>query len=94
MLSSALALSFYIAWAFLFVSAALLPGAYSEIEKQVRGQRIRQKKNSKREGWASSVKTFVMGRGVMYAGQVVKIESSLIFFFVSVPKWCLIRVRV
>ena len=94
MLSSALALSFYISWAFLLVSAALLPGAYSEIEKQVRGQRIRQK-NSKREGWASSVETFVMGRGVMYAGQVVKIESSFFFvLFVSVPKWCLIRVRV
>ena len=79
--------------AFLLVSAALLQGAYSKIEKQMRGQRMRQK-NSKREGWASSVKTFVMGRGVMYAGQVVKIESSLVFFFVSVAKWCLIRVRV
>ena len=37
-------------------------------------------KNSKREGWASSVKTFVMGRGVMYAGQVVKIECLKVKF--------------
>ena len=78
-LSSALALSFYIAWAYLLVSAALLQGAYSKIEKQMRGQRMRQK-NSKREGWASSVKTFVMGRGVMYAGQVVKIECLKVKF--------------
>ena len=37
-------------------------------------------KNSKREGWASSVKTFVRGRGVMYAGQVVKIECLKVKF--------------
>ena len=72
-LSSALALSFYIAWAFLLVSAALLQGAYSKIEKQMRGQRMRQK-NSKREGWVSSVKTFVMGRGVMYAGRLSRLS--------------------
>jgi len=60
-LSSALALSFYIAWFFLFVSAVLLPGAYSKIEKHMRGQRMRQKIGS-RVGLASSVKTLVMGR--------------------------------
>ena len=79
LLSSALALSFYIAWVFLFVSVALLQGVYSKIEKHVRGQRMRQKITS-REGWASSVKTLVMGRGVMYAGQVVKIECLKVKF--------------
>ena len=52
-------------------------------------------KNSKREGWASSVKTFVMGRGVMDAGQVVKIEClkvkfefSFFLWTVSELQWC------
>ena len=79
MLSSALALSFYIALVFLLVSAALLQGAYSKIEKHMRGQRMRRKIAS-REGWASSVKTLVMGRGVMYTGQVVKIECLKVRF--------------
>ena len=78
-LSSALALSFYIAWAFLLVSTALLKGAYSKIEKYMRGQGMRQK-TANREGWASSVKTLVMGRGVMYAGQAVKIECLKVKF--------------
>jgi len=78
-LSSALALSFYIAWAFLLVSTALLKGAYSKIEKYMRGQGMRQR-IANREGWASSVKTLVMGRGVMYAGQVVKIECLKVKF--------------
>ena len=91
-LSSALALSFYIAWAFLLVSAALLQGAYSKIEKQRRGQRMRQK-NSKTEGWASSVKTFVMGRGVMYAGQVVKIECLKVKFEFSKVRFELLKSR-
>ena len=72
-LSSTLALSFYIALVFLLVSAALLQGAYSHTEKHMRGQRMRHK-IANREGWASSVKTLGMGHGVMYAGQVVKIE--------------------
>ena len=79
-LSSTLALSFYIALVFLLVSAALLQGAYSKIEKHMRGQRMCQKIAS-REGWASSVKTLRMRCGVMYAGQVVKIECSLLCFF-------------
>ena len=37
-------------------------------------------KNSKREGWVSSVKTFAMGRGVMYAGQIVEIECLKVKF--------------
>jgi len=78
-LSSALALSFYIAWIFLLVSAALLQYTYSKIEKHMRGQRMRQK-IANREGWASSVKPLVMGRGVMYAGQVVKIECLKVKF--------------
>jgi len=56
-----IALSFYIAWAFLLVSAALLQGTYSKIERHISGQRMRQKIAS-REGWASSVKTLVVGR--------------------------------
>jgi len=63
-LSSTLALSFYIALVFLLVSAALLQGAYSKIGKNMRGQRMRQKIAS-REGWASSVKTLGMGHGVV-----------------------------
>ena len=51
-LSSTLALSFYVALVFLLVSAALLQGAYSKIERHMRGQRMRQKTASK-EGWAS-----------------------------------------
>jgi len=78
-LSSALALSFYIAWAFLLVSTTLLQGAYSKIEKHMRCKRMRQK-IANREGCASSVKTLVMGRGVMYAGQVVKIERLKVKF--------------
>jgi len=78
-LSSTLALSFYIAWALLLLSAALLQGAYSKIEKHMRGQRMRQK-IANREGWTSSVKRLVMGRGVMYAGQVVKIECLKVKF--------------
>ena len=74
-----IALSFYIAWAFLLVSAALLQGTYSKIERHISGQRMRQKIAS-REGWASSVKTLVVGRGVMYAGRVVKIECSKVKF--------------
>jgi len=53
-LSSTLALSFYIALVFLIVSAALFQGAYSKIEKHMRGQRMRQKIAS-REGWASVI---------------------------------------
>jgi len=79
-LSSALALSIYFAWAFILVSAALLQGV--KIEKHMRGQRMRQKIAS-REGWASSVKTLVMGRGVMYVGQVVKIECLKVKFELS-----------
>ena len=45
----------------------------------MRGQRMRQKIAS-REGWASSVKTLGMGHGVMYAGQVVKIECLKVKF--------------
>ena len=78
-LSSAFALSFYIAWTFLLVSAALIQGAYSKIGKHMRGQRMCQKIAS-REGWASSVKTLGMGHGVMYAGQVVKIERLKVKF--------------
>jgi len=37
-------------------------------------------KIANREGWSSSVKTLVMGRGVMYAGQVVKIECLKVKF--------------
>ena len=37
-------------------------------------------KNSKQRRWVSSVKTLVMGRGVMYAGQVVKIEGLEVKF--------------
>jgi len=37
-------------------------------------------KIASREGWASSVKTLVMGRGVMYASQVVKIECLKVKF--------------
>jgi len=61
------------------LSAALLQGAYSKIEKHMRGQRMRQKIAS-REGWASSVETLVMGRGVIYADQVVKIECLKVKF--------------
>ena len=42
-LSSTLSLSFYIALVFLFVSSALLQGAYSHTEKHMRGQRMRHK---------------------------------------------------
>ena len=42
-LSSILAFPFYIELVFLLVSAALLQGAYSHIEKHMRGQRMRQK---------------------------------------------------
>ena len=42
-LSSALALSFCIALVFLLVLAALLQGAYSNTEKEMRGQRMRHK---------------------------------------------------
>ena len=66
-LSSTLVLSFYIALVFILVSAALLQGAYSKIEKHMRGQRMRQKITN-REGWVSSVKTSGMGHGVNYAG--------------------------
>ena len=48
-------------------------------------------KNSKREGWASSVKTFVMGRGVMYAGQVVKIEYLKVRFEFSKVRFELLK---
>jgi len=48
MLSSTLALSFYIALVFLLVSAALLQGACSKIEKHMRGQRMRQKNSKQR----------------------------------------------
>jgi len=78
-LSSALALSFYIPWVFLLVSGALLQGVYSKIEKHMRSQRICQQIAS-REGWSSSFKTLMMGRGVMYAGQVVKIECLKVKF--------------
>jgi len=78
-LSSTLALSFCIALVFLLVSVALLQGAYSKIEKHMRGQRMCQKIAS-REGWASSVKTLGMGHGVMYAGQVIKIECLKVKF--------------
>ena len=78
-LSSTLVLSFYIALVFLVVSAALLQSVYSKIEKQMRGQRMRQKKEN-REGWVSSVKTLGMGHGVMYATQVVKIECLKVKF--------------
>jgi len=78
-MSSTLALSFYIAWVFLLVSAAQLQGAQSKIEKHMRGQRMRQKKEN-REGWVSSVKTLGMGHGVMYATQVVKIECLKVKF--------------
>jgi len=72
-LSSALAVSFYIALVFLLVSVALFQGVYSKVEKHMRGQGMRQK-IANREGWASSIKTLGMDHGVMYAGQVVKIE--------------------
>ena len=78
-LSSTLALSFYIALVFLLVSAALLQGAYSQIEKHMRGQRMCQK-IANREGWTSSVKTLGMGYGVMYVDQVVKIECLKVKF--------------
>jgi len=78
-LSSALALSFYIAWAFRLVSTTLLQGTYSKLEKHMHGQKMRQK-IANREGCASSVKTLVMGRGVLYAGQVVKIECLKVKF--------------
>ena len=78
-LSSTLAVSIYIALVFLLVSAALLQGAYSKIERHMRGQRMRQKMASK-EGWASSVKTLGMGHGVMYSGQVAKIECLKVKF--------------
>ena len=42
-LSSARALSFCIALVFLLVSAALLQGAHSNTEKEMRGQRMRHK---------------------------------------------------
>ena len=45
----------------------------------MRGQGMRQK-IANREGWASSVKTLVTGRGVMYAGQAVKIECLKVKF--------------
>jgi len=48
-------------------------------------------KNSKREGWASSVKTFVTGRGVMYAGQVVKIECLKVKFEFSKVRFALLK---
>ena len=54
-----IALSFYIAWTFLLVSAALIQGTYSKIERHISGQRTRQK-IANREGWASSVKTLVV----------------------------------
>ena len=47
--------------------------------KRMRGQRMRQK-IANREGCASSVKTLVVGRGVIYAGQVVKIECLKVKF--------------
>ena len=78
-LSSTLAVSIYIALVFLVVSAALLQGAYSKIERHMRGQRMRQKIASK-EGWASSVKTLGMGHGVTYSGQVAKIECLKVKF--------------
>jgi len=78
-LSSTLAFPFYIALVFLLVSAALLQGAYSHIEKHMRGQRMRQKITN-RKGWVSTVKTLAMGHGVMYAGQVVKIECLKVKF--------------
>ena len=40
-------------------------------------------KNSKGEGSVSSVKTLVMGRGVMCAGQVVKIEGLRVEFLLK-----------
>ena len=46
-LSSTLALPFHIALVFLRVSAALFQGAYSRTEKQMRGQRMRQKITSR-----------------------------------------------
>ena len=45
----------------------------------MRGQRMRHKITN-REGRASSVKTMGMGQGVMYAGQVVKIECLKVKF--------------
>ena len=54
-LSSTFALSFYIALVFLLVSAALVQGAYSKIEKNMCGQRMQAEKGghhpSKRRGW-------------------------------------------
>jgi len=48
-------------------------------------------KNSKREGSASSVKAFAMGRGVMYAGQVVKIECLEVKFEFSKVRFELLK---
>jgi len=81
-LSSTLALSFCIALVSLLVSAALLQGAYSHIEKLTRGQRMRQKIEC-REGWASSVKTLGVGYGVMYAGQVVVFVLDFVLVFLT-----------
>jgi len=53
-LSSTLALSFHIALVFLRASSVLLQGAYSHTEKHMRGQRMRQKIET-REGRTSSV---------------------------------------
>jgi len=78
-LSSTLALSFCIALVFLLVLAALLQGVYSPKKKHMHGQRMRHKIAS-REGWASSVKTLGTGHGVMYAGQIVKIECLKVKF--------------
>jgi len=78
-LSSTLALSFYIALEFSSCVGSAISRFILKIEKNMRGQRMRQK-ISNREGWASSVKTLGMGQGVMYAGQVVKIERLKVKF--------------
>jgi len=78
-LSSNLALPFCIALVFLLVSSTLVQGAYSYTEKHMRGQRMCHKIVS-RKGRKSSVKTLGTGQGVMYAGQVVKIECLKVKF--------------